>query len=707
MSSITRLPDDVVNKIAAGEVVVRAANAVKELIENSLDAGATEIVITAKNGGLDLLKVQDNGKGIPKEDMPIVCDRYTTSKLRRFEDLENMNTFGFRGEALASLSHVAHVSIISRTPDVLCACVADYADGKIVGDVRLSAGLVGTIVTAEQLFYNSPSRRHALKYPAEEMNRIADVVVRYAIHNPNVSFTLRRCGSGNDFRTAGDGNMYNVIGSLLGEKTSKDLVMLDHKDDKLFFSLSGCMARPSASCTAQTIQSRQNRQKIFFLFINERSVECPPLKQALDVVFGAQNTLSPFVMLSLRIAANRVDVNVHPTKATVFFLEQDAIITSIQDYIENLILSSAGSCNVVSCLPLVNSPMGIAGSQLTDTTNVPPSKKRFTMVVSESLGGPPPGSSLSSSTSEPAETSTSTTSTSAKKIYPHQLVRTDVRERRLDEFAVRTESQSLSQVETVAADGVEGEQDFCQDGPQWRQFEFESLKSMKKEICQNSSIALRGLFKEHTYIGAVDPKLALIQHSTSVYLVDSEQCFMHYFYQLLVLSFGNFGSFKLAENAPIAELFLLCNKDESEEDAQKCAQFLVENRDMLNDYFCLRISLEGTLETIPSLINGYLPQLEGLPALISSLVYDVDWEQEKTCFEGICWALAKFFCVHEEFCKGDLLSGLDADSLPWKRVFRDQLYPALKTNFLPPQSLSSYIRRLVELQDLYKVFERC
>uniref|UniRef100_A0A914RMA9 DNA mismatch repair protein Mlh1 C-terminal domain-containing protein n=1 Tax=Parascaris equorum TaxID=6256 RepID=A0A914RMA9_PAREQ len=136
--------------------------------------------------------------------------------------------------------------------------------------------------------------------------------------------------------------------------------------------------------------------------------------------------------------------------------------------------------------------------------------------------------------------------------------------------------------------------------------------------------------------------------------------------------------------APIAELFLLDNEESTEEEAQKCVEFLVDNREMLNDYFCLRISPEGSLETLPSLIDGYVPQLE-----------------------GICWALARFFCMSENFCDGDLSSGVVEDSLPWRRIFSDLLYPALKNNFIPPQSLSSHIRRLADLQDLYKVFERC
>uniref|UniRef100_A0A0M3K5J6 DNA mismatch repair protein Mlh1 (inferred by orthology to a human protein) n=2 Tax=Anisakis simplex TaxID=6269 RepID=A0A0M3K5J6_ANISI len=597
------------------------------------------------------------------------------------------------------------------------------SDGHITGDIRSSAGLKGTVVTAEELFYNTPCRRRALKYPADEMNRIADVVIRYAIHNPSVSFTMRRCGSGNDFRTTGDGDQFKVIASLHGSNAAKNLITLDREDEKLFYSLKGCMARPSASCTAPSLQSKQNRQKIFYLFINNRSVECAQLKQALDVVFAAQNTFSTFIMLSLQIAPNRIDVNVHPTKATVFFLEQDAIIASIQDYIESLIQNSSDSCSVPTITPYMGTssavydgPTFIEFPTMSSTASSS-SKKRYPAEVPEHLGGPPPPSSrapLSSGSTSSFENNQSqpanaSSSPATKKVYAHQLVRTDVNERRLEEFTIKSESQSLSQVEMVAADGVLNDS-IASEGimdPEWREFDFDSLKAMRKEICDNASLSLRNLFKEHTFIGTIDQNRSLIQHSTSIYLIDTKQIFMNFFYQLLVLSFGNFGSFKLSESAPIAELFLIGNEEENEENAKKYADFLVENREMLNDYFCLRITSDGAVETIPSLIDGYVPQLEGLPTLISSLVYDVDWEQEQTCFTGICWALANFFCVHEEYCKGEQLSGLDADCLPWKRVFSDLLFPALKTNFVPPESLKSRVRRLVDLYDLYKVFERC
>ena len=202
--AIVRLDESVINRIAAGEVVQRPANAVKELMENSLDAGSTAITVTAAQGGLKLLQIQDDGHGIRKEDLGIVCERFTTSKLRRFEDLKGIQTFGFRGEALASVSHVSRLQITSRTRDSEVAYRAQYLDGQRVapkpgGKARATpcAGTFGTQIAASDLFYNMPTRRQAFNKPSEQYARITDVVTRYAIHyaDRGVSFTCKKQGS--------------------------------------------------------------------------------------------------------------------------------------------------------------------------------------------------------------------------------------------------------------------------------------------------------------------------------------------------------------------------------------------------------------------------------------------------------------------------------------------------------------------------------
>jgi DNA mismatch repair protein MLH1 len=192
---IVRLSPDVVNRVAAGEVIHRPASALKEMLENSLDAGSRSITVTVRDGGNKLLQVTDDGCGIRDEDLPILCERHTTSKLRTFEDLDAVATFGFRGEALASMSFVANLTVTTMTADAAHATRAAYADGKMTSEgAQPTAGVPGTTICIENLFYNVPTRRRALKSASEEFARVLETTQRYAASRPDVAFCVRKLG---------------------------------------------------------------------------------------------------------------------------------------------------------------------------------------------------------------------------------------------------------------------------------------------------------------------------------------------------------------------------------------------------------------------------------------------------------------------------------------------------------------------------------
>ncbi|KAF8180418.1 histidine kinase-like ATPase [Pholiota molesta] len=284
---IRRLNENLINKIAAGEIIHRPASALKELIENSLDAGATSIRITVKDGGMKLLQIQDNGCGIRKSDMPILAERFTTSKLSNFSDLKRITTYGFRGEALASMSHVAHLSVVAKTKGDSCAWKAAYMDGVLIdpktrekSEPRASAGNDGTTITY-----------------LRRISRILDVITKYAIHNPTVSFMCRKGGSPSpDISTPSSSDIPSSIRLLYGHSIAKELIHHELSADEteewnaeLYF----------------TNANYQAKKMVFLLFIN-------PLEAVYTNILpkGA----SPFVYLSLQIDPRSVDVNVHPTK---------------------------------------------------------------------------------------------------------------------------------------------------------------------------------------------------------------------------------------------------------------------------------------------------------------------------------------------------------------------------------------------------------
>jgi DNA mismatch repair protein MLH1 len=284
MQRLRRLDDEVVTQIAAGEVVHRPANAVKELLENCLDAGATKITVVLADGGLKFLQLTDNGCGIAATDLPAVCERHTTSKIAVAEDLKEIQTFGFRGEALASVSHISRVSITSFPSHQKCAFRLSYVNGRPVphGQWNYSgpppkakpcAGNKGTVITAEDLFYNIATRRKALTNPNEEHNRCADVVRRYAIANPGVAFSVKKKGEATvSVQSRGEGDVLAAIRMIFGDSVAKHLFPFTNNhgnpSERGSFRAEGHFSALDAVGTA----GGERKGNEFVLFVNGRWV---------------------------------------------------------------------------------------------------------------------------------------------------------------------------------------------------------------------------------------------------------------------------------------------------------------------------------------------------------------------------------------------------------------------------------------------------
>lgn len=277
------------------------------MLENSLDAGATSITITLKQGGLELIQIQDNGHGIRKEDLNIVCERFTTSKLSSFDDLKKISTYGFRGEALASMTHVARVTITTRTKDSPCAFRAKYSDGKpmlVTGstdkpDIKPTAGIVGTTISVEDLFFNMPTRKQAFKNTHEEYQRVLDVITKYAIHfgDNNISFTCKKHGKTTaDLFTPQSSSTLENIRLTYGPNVTNNLIDVtcigDTESDGLKFSMNGKVS--TANYTGKKLT--------LILFINNRLVDSTAIKKVVEAAY--QDVLPkhsyPFIYMSIR-----------------------------------------------------------------------------------------------------------------------------------------------------------------------------------------------------------------------------------------------------------------------------------------------------------------------------------------------------------------------------------------------------------------------
>ncbi|XP_076903537.1 DNA mismatch repair protein MLH1-like, partial [Bidens hawaiensis] len=327
---IHRLDESVVNRIAAGEVIQRPVSAVKELIENSLDAGSTSINVSVKDGGLKLIQVSDDGHGIRYEDLPILCERHTTSKLSAFEDLQSIKSMGFRGEALASMTYVAHVTVTTITSGQLHGYRVSYRDGVMEHEPRACAAVKGTQIMIENLFYNMIARRKSLQSSADDYPKIVDLLSRFAIHHKNVSFSCKKHGSSKaDVHSVAMSSRLDAIRSVYGASVARNVIEIEASDSNSsssVFEMSGYISDSNYSAKKTTM----------VLFINERLVECTALKRAIEIVYGVTlpKASKPFIYMSINLPPEHVDVNVHPTKREVSLLNQEVIIEKIQSTIE-------------------------------------------------------------------------------------------------------------------------------------------------------------------------------------------------------------------------------------------------------------------------------------------------------------------------------------------------------------------------------------
>ena len=328
MGNIVLLDDLTINKIAAGEVIERPVNVVKEVVENSIDAGANKIVIEIKKGGKQLIKIIDNGKGIQKDDMDIAIEKHATSKLRKIEDLEKIYTMGFRGEALASIASISKLTIISKTANDEFGNKLVAEAGDIIEKEEFGTQL-GTTIIVENLFYNVPVRYKFLKQDATEFKYIKDWVQKEAFSNPSISFKLINDGN-TVFQTSGNGKIEDIVYQIYGKELKENLVKVNYEEDSI--KITGVVGN-----TRIARDSRKDQ----IIFLNKRNVRNQILSNSADQAFKGSVGIGKygFFILNLEMPANFYDINVHPTKMEVRFEDENKIYKVFYHAIKSAILS--------------------------------------------------------------------------------------------------------------------------------------------------------------------------------------------------------------------------------------------------------------------------------------------------------------------------------------------------------------------------------
>jgi len=327
MGNIVLLDDLTINKIAAGEVIERPASVVKEVVENSIDAGADNISVEIRNGGISYIRITDNGKGIAADDLEIAFERHATSKIRKAEDLETVKSMGFRGEALASIAAIARVELVTKTEEDVVGHKIIVEGGKIISKEETGCPK-GTSITIENLFYNTPVRYKFLKKDFTESGYIEDAITRIALVNPNIAIKYVNAGK-TIIQTSGNGNIKDVVYGIYGKDIAENIMNVEYYFEDM--AVKGVIGNPNIA--------RSNRSNQLF-FVNKRYVKDKTLTSAAEQAFKGILPIGKYGFLILNIEMNphQLDVNVHPAKLEVRFQEENKIFKLVYHAIKETLL---------------------------------------------------------------------------------------------------------------------------------------------------------------------------------------------------------------------------------------------------------------------------------------------------------------------------------------------------------------------------------
>lgn len=350
---IKLLDDGLINKIAAGEVIERPASIVKELIENSIDSGARRITVKIAGGGSEKIEVEDNGQGIDFEEVPLAFLRHATSKIKREEDLQHILTMGFRGEALPSIASVSRIDMYSKSGTE--AGVYAYLEGGQLAVHQINPSPAGTRIIIKDLFYNTPARKKFLKSAVTESNHIHELMCKYALARPDISFSYSN-EKKNYFKTPGNNSLLDTVMAVYGRDFAEHLMEVSYSGDS--YQLKGLISQP---------EIKRNNRKNQLFFINCRPIRSPILYRAIDRAYQGRllSREHPVVILSVDLDPASVDVNVHPQKSEIRFKDEQGIFRVVLDVLRDRLEKSNWRVN----LNYLRSDTPAVGEKLSTVSN--------------------------------------------------------------------------------------------------------------------------------------------------------------------------------------------------------------------------------------------------------------------------------------------------------------------------------------------------
>lgn len=595
-------------------------------------------------------------------------------------------------------------------------------------DPKPVAGRQGTQITVEDLFYNVPTRRRAFRSPADEYNKIIDMVGRYAVHCSNVAFSCKKHGeSSTSIAVQATASGLDRIRQIYGGSVANELTEFSTSDDRWAFKAKGLATNANYSTKKTTI----------LLFINHRCVESSNIRKAIEQTYSAflPKNGHPFVYLSLEIDPHRVDVNVHPTKREVNFLNEDEIIQAICEHIRSKLAAVDASRTFLT----------------------------QSLLPGGTWSGPIPSPHDSAAAAAPSKAGVGTAARKAPaRANENNLVRTDTNLRKITSMLAPATNNNTPATTATAIGGPSSNAPAAAADPAAADtVEYEtvdreatacrliSIRELRAAVREDMHHELTEVFANHSFVGVVDERrrLAAIQGGVKLFLVDYGRVCYEYFYQLGLTDFGNFGVIRFSPPLDLRELLTLAAQQEKNAAADTAAtedgggddeefdvseivelvgEQLIERREMLLEYFSLEISPTGELLSIPLLVKGYNPAIVKLPRFLLRLGPHVNWGEEKSCFEDFLKELASFYVPeqlpatpgnNEEGAaaaaaaaaeEAEIDEEIKARRSHVRRALEHVLFPAFKARLVATKSLmQGGILEVANLKGLYRVFERC
>jgi DNA mismatch repair protein MLH1 len=552
----------------------------------------------------------------------------------------------------------------------------------------------------EDLFYNVPSRRRAFRSASEEYAKILDMVARYAVHCSGVSFSCKKHGASTaDISVPTAAGTLDRIRQIHKAAVANELVTINAKNERWGFKCDGWISNANHSAKRTTL----------LLFINHRSVESSVIKKAIEQTYATflPKGGRPFVYLSLDIEPARVDVNVHPTKREVHFLNEDEIIAIICDEVRNSLSKVDTSRSFMTQSLLSNQP------KVPSATPVKQSAPRVSTPA------------LTSERSDPRPPPTTVT----KKRNENSLVRTDASARKIT-------SMLQSHLSADGATNEDEEMDYEYTEKEPTSCRLTSIKELRAQVRDAMHNELTDIISTHTFVGIVDEqkRIAAIQGGVKLFLVDYGMLCNEYFYQLGLTDFANYGSIRFNPPLLLQDLLKIAAEQEQrnagdsadevdwDEVVDSVKEQLVDRRALLAEYFALEITEEGELCTIPLLVKGYTPSMAKLPQFLLRLGPYVDWDSEKACFQTVLRELASFYVpeslplppsmLQDESGEGKVKAVEEDPEIATRRekvrkALENVIFPACKARLVATQGLLKGVMEVANLKGLYRVFERC